>query len=66
MIYAEKASQSSRPQTRKMEIIFSRDMRVRENTAQAASVEFLRPAQKLCAQQIERLLAEKPKIFRQF
>ena len=36
------ASQSSRPQTRKNEIIFSRDMSVRENTAQAASVEFVR------------------------
>ncbi|MCI6226172.1 MAG: hypothetical protein MR622_03230 [Clostridiales bacterium] len=49
-----------------MEIIFSRGMRVRENTAQAASVEFLRPAQKLCAQQTGRLLAEKSKIFCQF
>jgi len=49
-----------------MEIIFSRDMRVRENTAQAASVEFLRHAQKLCAQQTGGLLAEKSKIFRQF
>ena len=41
-------------------IIFSRDMRVRENTTQAASVEFLRMAQKLCAQQTASLLSEKP------
>ena len=41
-------------------IIFSRDMCVRENTAQAASVEFLRMAQKLCAQQTASLLSEKP------
>ena len=38
----KKASQSSRPQTRKNEIIFSRDMCVRENTSQAASVKFVR------------------------
>ena len=50
----------------KIQIIFSRDMCVRENTAQAASVEFLRCAQKLCAQQTGGLLAEKSKIFRQF
>ena len=42
------------------EIIFSRDMCVRENTSQAASVEFLRMAQKLCAQQTAILLSEKP------
>ena len=41
-------------------IIFSRDMCVRENTSQAASVEFLRTAQKLCAQQTVSLLSEKP------
>jgi len=41
-------------------IIFSRDMCVRENTTQAASVEFLRMAQKLCAQQTASLLSEKP------
>ena len=41
-------------------IIFSRDMCVRENTSQAASVEFLRMAQKLCAQQTAILLSEKP------
>ena len=35
-------------------------MCVRENTAQAASVEFLRMAQKLCAQQTASLLSEKP------
>jgi hypothetical protein len=33
---------------------------VRENTSQAASVEFLRTAQKLCAQQTALLLSEKP------
>ena len=36
----KKASQSSRPQTRKNEIIFHRDMCVGKNTSQAASVEF--------------------------
>ena len=41
-------------------IIFSRDMCVRENTSQAASVEFLRMAQKLCAQQTVSRLSEKP------
>ena len=41
-------------------IIFSRDMCVRENTTRAASVEFLRMAQKLCAQQPAILLSEKP------
>ena len=44
-------------------IIFSRDMCVRENTSQAASVEFLRTAQKLCAQQTASLLSEKPEGF---
>ena len=38
----KKASQSSRPQTRKVGIIFSRDLCVRENISQAASVEFVR------------------------
>ena len=41
-------------------IIFSRDMCVRENTSQAASVEFCRKAAKLCAQQTAILLSEKP------
>ena len=36
---------------KKIQIIFHRDMCVGKNTSQAASVEFLRPAQKLCAQQ---------------
>ena len=44
-------------------IIFSRDMCVRENTAQTASVEFCRVAAKLCAQQTAVLLSEKPKFF---
>ena len=52
------ASQSLRPQTQKIQIIFHRDMCVGKNTAQAASVEFLRPAQKLCARQAVSLLAE--------
>ena len=43
----------------KNEIIFSRDMCVRENTAQAASVEFRRITPKLCAQQAASLLSEK-------
>ena len=55
----KRASQSSRPQTRKSEIIFSRDMCVRENTAQAASVEFRRFTSKLCAQQTVSLLSDK-------
>jgi len=40
-------------------------MCVGKNTSQAASVEFLRIAQKLCAQQTAIFLAEKSKIFRQ-
>ena len=48
-----------------MGIIFHRDMRVGKNTSQTASVEFLRHAQKLCAQQAAILLAEKTKFFRQ-
>ena len=50
----------------RIEIIFSRDMCVRENTSQAASVEFLRTAQKLCAQQPANSLSEKTKFSRQF
>ena len=41
-------------------IIFSRDMCVRENTAQAASVEFRRFTPELCAQRPAILLSEKP------
>ena len=52
------ASQSLRPQTQKIQIIFHRDMCVGKNTSQTASVEFLRPAQKLCAGQAASLLAE--------
>ena len=44
-------------------IIFSRDLCVRENTAQAASVEFRRFAPKLCAQQTAILLSEKSEGF---
>ena len=55
-----------RPQTRKIEIIFRRDLCVGKNTSQAASVEFCRKAAKLCAQQTASFLAEKSKIFRQF
>ena len=43
----------------KIKIIFSRDMCVRKNTSQAASVKFLRSAQKLCAQQTANFLLEK-------
>ena len=39
---SKKASQSLRPQTQKIEIIFHRDMCVGKNTSQAASVEFVR------------------------
>ena len=63
---ATKASQSLRPQTQKIKIIFHRDMCVGKNTSQAASVEFLRLAQKLCAQQTASPLAEKTKFFRQY
>ena len=48
-----------------MEIIFHRDMRVGKNTSQAASVEFLRMAQKLCAQQTATPFSEKPLVFRE-
>ncbi len=44
-------------------IIFSRDLCVRENTAQAASVQFRRFTPELCAQQTAILLPEKPKFF---
>ena len=44
-------------------IIFSRDMYVGENTAQAASVEFCRFAAKLCAQQPAILLSENLEVF---
>ena len=47
----------------KIQIIFSRDMCVRENTAQAASVEFCRKSAKLCAQQTASLSSEKSKGF---
>ena len=47
----------------KIKIIFSRDMCVRENTSQAASVEFCRCAAKLCAQQAVSLLPEKTGVF---
>ena len=43
--------------------IFSRDLCVRENTAQAASVEFCRIAAKLCAQQTWGPLSENPEGF---
>ena len=52
-----------RPQAAKIQIIFSRDMCVRENTAQAASVEFCRKSAKLCAQQTVSLLSKNPKDF---
>ena len=63
--HSKKASQSSRPQTRKISIIFSRDLCVRENTSQAASVEFWCSAPKLCAQQTAILLSKTQRVFRQ-
>jgi len=54
-----------RPSTQKIQIIFHRAMCVRENTHQAASVEFCRCAAKLRTHQTASLLAEKPQIFRQ-
>ena len=59
------ASQSLRPQTQKMGIIFHRDMCVGKNTAQSASVDFCRFAAKVCAQHTVNLLSEKPEVFRQ-
>ncbi len=48
----------------KIKIIFSRDMCVRENTSQAASVEFVRHGRaKLCAQQTASLLSKNPEGF---
>jgi len=49
----------------KIQIIFHRAMYVRENTPQAAGVEFCRCAAKLRTHQIASLLAEKSQIFRQ-
>ena len=43
----------------KIKIIFRRDLCVRENTAQAASVEFRRYTPKLCAQQPVKLFGRK-------
>ena len=57
--FVKKASQISRPQTRKIKIIFSRDMCVGKNTSQAASVEFRRFTPELCAQQAVSLLSGK-------
>jgi len=48
---------------RKIAIIFSRDLCMRENTAQAAGVEFRRFAPKLCAQQTWGLLPKNPSGF---
>ena len=44
-------------------IIFSRDLCVRENTAQAASVEFCRVAAKLCAQQTAIFVGKNRRVF---
>jgi len=55
-----KASQSLPPAGgKKIKIIFRRDLCVRENTAQAASVEFRRYTPKLCAQQPVKLFGRK-------
>ena len=46
---------------KKMKSIFGRDLCLDENTAQAASVEFVPPAgDKLCAQQTAKNLSESP------
>jgi len=53
------------PSTPKIQIAFHRAMCVRENTHQAAGVEFCRCAAKFRTHQTASLLAEKPQIFRQ-
>jgi hypothetical protein len=60
----KKASQSSRPQTRKIQIIFPRDMCVGKYLS-GCQCGILPLAAKLCAQQAASLLAEKTKFFRQ-
>ena len=62
-MHPQKPRRVCRPQAAKIQIIFHRDMCVGKNTSQAASVEFLRLAQKLCAQQTAILLSEKSKGF---
>ena len=57
-LLTEKPRRACRLPAAKIKIIFSRDMCVRENTSQSASVEFCRYAAKLCAQQTASLLAE--------
>ena len=47
----------------RIQVIFHRDMRVGKNTSQAASVKFLRSAQKLCAQQTANPFGRKIKDF---
>jgi hypothetical protein len=57
--------QGLRPSAQKIQITFHRAMYVRENTPQAAGVEFCRCAAKLRTHQTASLLAEKSQIFRQ-
>ena len=52
------ASQSLRPQTQKIQIIFHRDMCVGKNTSQAASVEFCRLRQNYARSRLQTPLAE--------
>jgi len=57
------ASQSSRPQTRKNQIIFSRDMCVRENTSQVASVEFCRLRQNYARSRLQAFWQKNQRFF---
>ena len=58
-----KASQSSRPQTLKIGIIFHRDMRVGKNTSQTASVEFLRPEQNYARSRLQTFWQKNQRFF---
>ena len=58
-----KASQSSRPQTRKIQIIFHRDMCVGKNTSQTASVEFCRLRQNYARSRLQAFWQKKRSFF---
>ena len=58
------ASQSLRPQTQKIQIIFHRDMCVGKNTSQAASVEFVRLRRTNYARsRLQAFCRKNPKVF---
>jgi len=59
----KKASQSLRPQTRKIQIIFPRDMGVGKNTSQAASVEFCRLRQNYARSRLQAFWQKKRSFF---